>query len=58
MRNGFVHLETTRGVRVYRVYAASALAELGLVDKTGHCGQNEPDAKGKVEDKVQKGRHL
>lgn len=37
---------------------AFALAELGGVDKTGQCGQNQRGSKGSVEDKVHKGKRL
>lgn len=54
--DGFLRFKTTHDVRSARVNVASALAELGGVDKAGQSGQHPPGSKGSVEDKMHEGK--
>lgn len=54
--DGFLRSKTTHDVRSDRVNVASALAELGGVDKAGQSGQHPPGSKGSVEDKMHTGK--
>lgn len=54
--DGFLRFKTTHDVRSDRVNVASALAELGGVAKAGQSGQHPPRSKGRVEDKMHKGK--